>query len=236
MLALAQQFHDLSFRLAEGSCVLCDRRSGRPLDLCPGCEADLPRISPDDPACQLCGEPDAPLGVCHQCRQRPPPNDGFAAGFHYHFPIDIMVQRFKTGHMPFGRVLAELLAARAPIATDGLVPVPLSRERRRERGFNQARLIAAVLAHRQSLPLMDLAKAASRSEQKALTASQRRRNIRGVFTLVPNAALKGKSLTIVDDVYTTGATTQELARTLKRAGAATIQVLTLARTPSPLLT
>ena len=232
-MGLAERLHDLSYRLAHGSCVLCARASGRQLDLCAGCEADLPWVRPQDPDCQLCGEPDSPLGLCHQCRQKPPPNDGFAAAFRYDFPIDVMVQRFKTGHMPFGRVLAELLAARAPVETDGLVPVPLSPARQRQRGFNQAAMIAAVLAHRQSLPLLDIARAASRSEQKALTASQRRRNIKGVFSLDAGARLHGQRLTIVDDVYTTGATTCELARLLKRAGAEAVHILTLARTPSP---
>lgn len=227
--SVQQRLHDLSYRLAKGACVLCDRPSGRRLDLCRGCEADLPWLSPLD-ACQLCGEPDASLGLCHACRQKPPPNDGFAAAFRYDFPVDVMVQQFKTGNLPFGRVLAELLAARAPLASDGLVPVPLSPERRRERGFNQAEAIAAVLAHRQRLPMMDLALAASRSEQKALSASQRQRNIRGVFSLAPGAALEGLALTLVDDVYTTGATTRELARVLKREGAASVQILTVART------
>ncbi|MGI9322693.1 MAG: double zinc ribbon domain-containing protein [Pseudomonadales bacterium] len=226
-----QSLHSLSFLPNPGTCVLCDTSSGRQLDLCPGCEADLPWVLASDAPCRYCGEPDTTTGICHQCQIHRPANDGFATAFRYEFPIDIMVQGFKTGQLAFGRVLAQLLASRTALQATSLVPVPLARKRKRQRGFNQAQVIASVLAQHHSVPLLDIVSAAPTSEQKALSAKQRQRNVKGAFSITDAMPLNGRHLTVIDDVYTTGATTRELALTLKRQGAAAVNILTLARTP-----
>lgn len=230
---LPAQAYRLSFLLNPGNCVLCGRPALRALDLCGACEADLPWLHPDDWPCLYCGEPGAKTGVCHQCLTKPPANDSFLTAFHYEFPVDAMVQLFKTGQLAFGRVLSELLASQINMPATALVPIPLSRQRQRARGFNQAAFIAKVLSERHQLPVLDIARIKGASQQKALSAQQRQRNVKGIFRIKEGASVAGLNLTIVDDVYTTGATSRELALTLKRGGAARVNILTLARTPSP---
>jgi ComF family protein len=118
---------------------------------------------------------------------------------------------------------------------DALVPVPLYGLRRRERGFNQARELALELGRRTGLPVWDcLARQRMTRVQAKLRRSERLRNLRGAFVLSPEAGkrgfdAKGKRLLVLDDVFTTGATVNACAHVLKRAGAAEINALTVAR-------
>lgn len=133
---------------------------------------------------------------------------------------------------PLGRLMAEqgsrLLALRC---YDLLAPVPLHVRRLRERGYNQAGMLANVIGKAWGIPvnLTALRKRRSTAAQTELTADERRKNIRGAFFWA-GASLAEKSVLLVDDVYTSGATADECARVLKRAGAARVDVFTLART------
>ena len=116
-------------------------------------------------------------------------------------------------------------------ACDVIVPMPLSPRRRRERGFNQAELIARVIARRTGLPVSPLlGKVAERPPQAGLTAKARRDNARGAYRASLPAGCRKKRLLLVDDVLTTGASVEEAAKVLLRAGASSVDVLTLART------
>ncbi len=114
---------------------------------------------------------------------------------------------------------------------DLIVPVPLHIRRLREREFNQALLLARELSKRTGIPYHErtLRKIKDTPFQTALKGRERRKNVKGAFHVEKREEIKGKTILLVDDVYTTGATVNECARTLLKGGAARVAVLTLAR-------
>jgi ComF family protein len=141
---------------------------------------------------------------------------------------------------PLGTMLAKTLgqlARKAP--TEMLVvPVPLHRSKRKQRGFNQSRLLAnyALAALRHTHPAWRLKLAASTvlrlratASQASLTPRQRRSNVRGAFRVADPDAVRSKHILVIDDIFTTGATARSVAQELRRAGAASVWVGTLAR-------
>jgi ComF family protein len=165
-----------------------------------------------------------------------PRYDYALAACEYVFPIDRLIRRFKFDHyLAAAPLLAELLAEtieRHGERPDLIVPVPLARARLRARGFNQALELARLLGQRFSLPLA--ADACSRPRhgdaQSNLPIEERVSNVRGAFVCVQD--LRGVSVAVVDDVLTTGATLNELAEVLRRAGAARVVGWVAARTPA----
>ena len=137
-----------------------------------------------------------------------------------------------------GRMLAETLTGLEPWLEKSavLVPVPLSKNKRRQRGFNQAELIArAALKTHGSRELFQLApsllvRVRDTHSQIGLTGHQRRENLRGAFVVTRAQEIAGREVVVVDDVYTTGTTVSECSRVLKRAGAPRVWVATVART------
>jgi ComF family protein len=114
---------------------------------------------------------------------------------------------------------------------DFLVPVPLHRKRKRERGFNQADLLARDLARIKGMKVLDgcLVKVRNVPPQASLEAADREANVRGVYEVKNSATVKGKTLVLVDDVFTTGSTLRECGLALMRAGARDVRALTLAQ-------
>jgi ComF family protein len=218
--------------LFSGGCFLC-RGAARGV-LCAACDAELPRLR--RPCCPVCGL-ETPAGeVCGRCLSRPPAYDATVAALAYAFPADVLVQALKfRGELALAPVLGELLAARlSPAArVDAVLPVPLAAARLRARGFNQALEIARAPARAAGSPLEPrlAERVLDTAEQAALAPAERAKNVRGAFRCA--RALAGASVALVDDVMTTGATLEELAATLKRAGAARVVNWVLARTPAP---
>lgn len=182
------------------------------------------------------GEPGPHLDVgqqCGACVAAPPAFDWARAAGVYAGPLRDAVQRFKFGRRPaLARPLAALVLEQCAAAVpDGavLVPVPLARERERERGFNQAALLAERLAAGLRAPLRTrwLARTRATPPQTALNATERRVNVRGAFVASTSAA--GIDIVLIDDVLTTGATAAECARALRAAGARSVGVLIVAR-------
>jgi len=219
------------------SCVLCDRPSGRHLDLCDACECELPWL--ENP-CPRCAYPLAPgQQHCPDCAQHPPLQRRTHSLLRYEFPVNRLVTGFKYHQqLPFGRVLAELLAFKLvntlplydyPAA---LIPLPLHPHKQISRGFNQAILIAQVLARRLKLPLYSeaLIKVVATQVQAGLNAEQRQSNLENAFQFFRPARLP-EHVALVDDVLTTGATARAATATLLGAGVKQVDVWTLARTP-----
>ncbi len=209
-------------------CVLCAAPSGDGL-LCGACAADLPRVAG---ACPRCAGPSPGDAVCGACATRPPHFDATVAAWRYEFPVDRLVLALK-----FGRrlALAELLGAglagqAGGRRIDALVPMPLGRARLAKRGFNQALEIARHVARHAGLRLApDLARRVrDTAPQTDLPHDERAANIRGAFEC--DAGVGGCALAVIDDVMTTGASLEELARTMKRAGAARVENWVVART------
>lgn len=221
-----------------GQCALCRRWCQGPT--CPECDA----LHPVDaaPRCALCALR-LPYGAaegtrCGHCATHPPPVSRCVAALDYAFPWDRLLLGLKFGERLelaplMARRLTRAIAQAEVAAPDLIVPIPLSAERMRERGYNQAHEIARrldLVAERQSLLCArTLVRVRHTGQQAQLPLDERRRNLRGAFAVV--APVRGLRIAIVDDVMTSGATLHEAALALRRAGAVDVQVWVVARTP-----
>ena len=204
-------------RLFGGTCFLC--RGAASALLCDACSADLPRLaSPRCPRCAL----ESPRGdVCGRCLAEAPHYDETVAALAYRFPADALVQALKfRGELALAAALGALLAPKiAPHEVDCVIPVPLSAERLKSRGYNHAAEIARELAPAK-LELGLCVRSRDTAPQMDLPFAERRRNVRGAFRC--ERLLAGARVAVVDDVMTTGATLDEIAAVLKSAGAARV--------------
>lgn len=215
-------------QLLSQDCLLCGANSTTSL-LCRACEADLPRLP--TPCCPRCALPTLHGEICGRCLARPPHYDATFAAFRYGFPIDKLVQSFKYGHRLalgsyFGRQLALLTESSA---VDRIIPLPLHRLRLRERGFNQALELARLPSRLWRIPIdtRSCRRIRHTAAQAELPWRERMRNVRGAFACASD--FTGQRLLLLDDVMTTGASLDELARTVKLHGAAQVTLLVLAR-------
>lgn len=214
----------------EQDCLLCGAASGTHL-VCSACHDSLPRHAT---ACPWCAAPSTgPVGqVCGECLQHPPSFDRTYAALDYTFPVDKLIQAYKYRHqlalaLLFGALLSRTVREQA--RPDTILPLPLHPTRLRERGFNQAHEIAKFLGKDLNLPLApSLARrVVNTASQATLDWDARKKNMQGAFACEEN--LKGRHIALVDDVMTSGATLNEAAQTLKRAGAAQVSLWVVAR-------
>ncbi|VVP25734.1 ComF family protein [Pseudomonas fluorescens] len=223
------------------TCLLCDEPAEAEMPICVACEADMPWLGEH---CQTCALPLPTAGLtCGECLLEPPAYEQVAVPWRYDFPVDSLITRFKhNAKWPFGHLLADVLSQYLLYRfeedlprPDALLPVPLASKRLRQRGFNQAAMLARWLSRQLDLPCEEnvLRRIQDTSAQQDLDAKARKRNLRNAFALTSDANVKGRHLALVDDVLTTGATAQALARLLMNAGAARVDVYCLARTPKP---
>lgn len=202
----------------------------------------------DCPVCTICGRPFLDTSgddhLCGPCIQRPPHFARARSWACYptdereEHPLRSVVQRFKYGRKvslgkPLGRLMAEschgLFEAHA---IDVIVPVPLHRKRLRWRGFNQSGVLAREIGRAWSLPVdpFTLVRSRETPPQTQLHEDERRRNMRRAFAIAAKRSVENKSVLLIDDVYTSGATVNECSRALVGGGAREVCVLTLART------
>lgn len=193
------------------------------------------------PVCDQCGLPQevdlGPAALCAACLARPPKWSAARAALAYdEASRRIVLDLKRSGRRDGLATLAGwMVQAGAPLLgrSDVIVPVPLHYRRIAARGFNQAGWLAAALSRRAKVPLgIDvLRRGRSTPSQAGLSPPARRRNVAGAFSLRRGRAARiaGKSVLLIDDVLTTGATVSACARTLLKAGAARVDVLTLAR-------
>lgn len=214
-------------------CLLCGDRATSE-GLCAGCHAGLPPLPAQ--RCPVCAVPNQTGGICGRCLQKRPAFDRVVAALPYAFPVNALVQGLKyRGNLAFARPLAAAIAYaldREPYP-DLVIPMPLAPARLRGRGFNQAMELARLVQREFGFRIA--ARGCRRSRegvpQAALPWKERARNVRGAFDC--DLDLEGKSVAVVDDVLTTGATLNELAATLKRRGAREVVGWIAARTPPP---
>lgn len=211
---------------------------------CPACLAGFEAIR--EPVCPRCGAPLAPGGtepqgaLCAACLARGPdrsPALSVRSVAQYNGNVREAILRVKFGRQqPVARSLSLYLIEQFPRlfpagAFDLILPVPLHPTRLREREFNQSVLLARPLAGRLriALELDAVVRVRNTLPQSASSEADRRRNLRGAFRARRPGRIRGRSILLLDDVYTTGATLEELARTLLAAGARKVSGLTLAR-------
>lgn len=209
-------------------CQFCDDTAPAPA-ICNGCLADLPWLGIN--RCTICAHPLSIPGTCGRCIAEPPHYDHVTVNCRYAYPLDGLIQSCKYGgRLAAIRALASLLPDEPRLRPDLVMPMPLSPQRLRQRGFNQAYELARDAARRIRVPLDAeiCVRIRDTPPQTGLPWKERRKNVRGAF--VVRDRLDGLHIAIVDDVLTTGATLNELARNLKKSGAASVTGWIVART------
>ena len=237
--------------LFPGICVLCRRRSRCDVDLCRECEAALER---NERACQICAEPGPPGSeageICGSCIAAPPPWTATVAPFTYAPPLGRVVEGLKSGNgLREARILGGMMAPairsryRDGVVPDALVPMPLTRRRQRQRGYNQAELLASVVGREIDRPVLRgrLVRTRHDPPQRTLPRSARLRNVRGAFDIrrtfrerlaAKTAEAMPSRIALVDDVTTTGATVRAASETLRAAGVQEVHIWVAAKTPT----
>ncbi len=215
-------------------CLLCSAASNNAV-LCPDCNDHLPRLTTQ--RCPQCALPTPTADRCGACLKQAPYFDATTAIWQYDFPIDRMIQSLKYSRRLasadfFGAELALLAVPPTTLLAsplDFILPVPLSAQRLKQRGFNQSVEIARPLARQLGIPLelKNIHRHRDTTPQTTLPWKERAKNIRHAFEC--HIDLTGKTVLVVDDVMTTGATLNELARTLKAHGAVRVENCVLAR-------
>jgi ComF family protein len=224
-------------------CPGCGAIAAEPHRFCLECWQSLTFLG--EPCCARCGLPFAFAGAgdasCGACLAEPPPFDRLRAAVAYGEISRLVALKLKySGRLGLAETLAHFMLrhvdGRAGQAGEGnalLVPVPLHRWRIWKRGYNQAALIAGSLSRRSGLPVgLDLlSRTRATPPLRGLGRRERALAVRGAFKVPPSARgrIAGRRILLVDDVYTSGATAAACARALKRAGAASVEILCWAR-------
>jgi ComF family protein len=221
------------------ACLLCGDRlppGASASDFCPTCRAGLPRPAPARcPVCAVAYRTLTPsLHHCESCLRQQPPFARVHAVGPYAGTLREAVQSFKyRGQLPLARPLGTLLGE-AVLTGNGphpdlLVPVPLHKNRLRDRGYNQALQLAREVGRHLDVPVAAglLRRIRDTAAQQGLDAAARKGNLRDAFAVTES--LTDRRLLLIDDVMTTGATVRECALILRRAGAANVEVAVLGR-------
>lgn len=202
--------------------------------LCRACEEKLPLIG--EKRCTKCGRKATVLAVCTLCKQRTPLFTQAFSLYNYDGIIPREINRFKSGDRYLRRTFGERLYKKVHAFTKDreeeflLVPVPLSETRLKTRGYNQSAELAKVVSMRTGIPVLEdlLEKAREADSQKDAVGESRFDNVKGAYRVKKRKACFGKSILLIDDIMTTGATVSECARVLTNAGAKNVYVFTLA--------
>lgn len=214
------------------TCSACGRESFTGGILCEKCLSD--REENNECICEHCGvKTPVPVAYCDRCRNRLTSFDTARSAFVYDGVVALLLQKLKYGGEKylaeeFAKDLYKLFATSVTHA-DGIVCVPMSRKRERERGYNQSELLARNLSALSGVPFLDVTVKRKETEsQVGKNYKERRKNLDGSFGISDKKAVRDKRIVIADDVSTTGTTSDILAAALKAAGAAEVFVLTVA--------
>jgi ComF family protein len=219
-----------------GQCAVCRAWPAQPV-----CESCVARFGQPQPRCRRCAIP-VPEGVpeCGRCLREPPPVDACHAAVGYEYPWSSLITDFKFHGQPgWARTFAMLMRS-APWVEPALdesnivLPMPLAPDRLAERGFNQALLLARSLAPGKVRSEL-LLRVRHTAAQTSLDREERMANVKGAFAVDPLLVSQVQSarVVLVDDVMTSGASMFSAAAALRRAGAARVTALLLARTAAP---
>ena len=201
--------------------------------LCAECQTSI--VYNDGHTCEKCGRPTRVAGVCSTCKETAPAFEKVAAPLAYHEYTALLINRFKGGKRYLSYYFAEEMQTALPRLPQGeyiLLPVPLTKKKRALRGYNQAEELALHLSALTGFPVhANLLEKKKDSEQKHLSAKERRERVAGAYRLTERKFCKGKDFLIIDDVMTSGATIAEIASILLRAGARSVCGLCVASVP-----
>lgn len=223
--------HLLKISLFPQPCILCNAPSGNELGLCQACLSDLPFHQGE--YCPQCGLPSTNNFMCGACIASPPDFDATKSIFHYEYPIGQLVQHYKYGQqLHLGNLFAKLLQHKlsAHKLPDLIIPMPLHPKRLTERGFNQSLEVAKILGKALNIPVdyTTCLRTKYSPPQARLPLKQRATNIKGAF--VCTKSLTGLRVALIDDVMTTGASLNALAKAVKTKDASHVECWVIART------
>jgi len=235
MTSLFSQLLDLIF---PPRCAICKKKGQKMI--CDDCLSKVVYIKP--PICRICGKPRDKYfagDLCEDCSREGMPFEIARSVVLYDGVIKEAIHKFKfEGKRALSSFLGEFLIdylkrGYIPVKKiDAVIPLPLSRKRFRQRGYNQTELLAKEISGHYSINVdsSSLKKVKDITPQFELSREKRMSNVKGAFSSSP---LPGKNVLLIDDIYTTGATVREASRALKAAGAKNVYVLTLARAVDP---
>jgi ComF family protein len=211
-------------------CITCKTTKSQKQGFCSGCYHDLPHISH---SCLRCGLAVSAERQC-ACKDEDWPFSVCIAACAYAFPVDALISQLKNQHklsvsVPLGQLIASQIQRQRLALPELLIPVPTSRQRLQQRGFNQAVEIAKVVGKQLSIPVdySSVQREKHHDVQKHLNKQQRLQNVNSAFTL--SRPISAKHVAIIDDVITTGATTKAIAYLLRENGVKNIQSWSIAR-------
>lgn len=213
-------------------CPICDGIAPWNEPICPKCREKLPYVP--GRRCARCGKPVEPYEMlCDDCRKVPHVYDEGRGVFLYNDVMKQTMIRLKyKQRREYGRVLGGLVYEAEKNAIrrwrpEALIPVPIYKKKLETRGYNQAEEIARPIAERAGVPLLSnlLVRVRQTEAMKSLSATERRNNLTGAFTIGKQPGRPLKSVIVVDDIYTTGATIDACAEVLRRAGTAHVYFL-----------
>lgn len=228
--------------LFPANCASCDTRLWDDLVpfICQACWETVTKIS--GPCCTHCGVPfhsssalqHSPTHTCGSCRIKPPAFAQTWSLFPYQSPLKEAIVLFKyRGKRSLTRPLLQAMISVLPTlpTLDLLMPVPLHPQRLREREYNQSALLAHRLSQHLKIPLLlsCLLRTRATVPQTSLTRKERLTNLRKAFAIREVSRIKDQRILLIDDVFTTGTTLHECAKTLRKAGSGPVYGLTLAR-------
>lgn len=221
----------LKMRLFPQPCILCNAANGNELGICPDCLSDLPFHR--DEYCPQCSLPSTNNLICGACIASPPDFDATTSIFSYEYPISQLVQHYKYGQeLHLGNLFAKLLQHKlsAHKLPDLIIPMPLHPKRLAERGFNQSLEVAKIVGKALNISVDYTACLRTKYSppQASLPLRQRATNIKGAFTCTKS--LTGLRIGLIDDVMTTGASLNALAKAVKAKGASHVECWVIART------
>jgi len=223
---------DVLSLIAPERCLWCGTEDAE-VGSCAGCRAELPW---NQMACPSCAQPLPAIAICPRCLARPPAFDSAWCPFLREEPVrsGIAALKYRAEFRQLrtlGHLMGKRWRSRRAPRPDLLLPVPLSRRRLLLRGFNQALELACAVSREIGVAVDSHAARMVRvpADQIGQSAAQRRRNLRGAF--VVDRDLRGRHVALIDDVMTTGATLDALARAARASGAVRIEAWALARSP-----
>ncbi|HEY8423552.1 MAG TPA: ComF family protein [Clostridia bacterium] len=215
-------------------CIICEREifNSPKYSLCSDCILEFN----DQDICKKCGSPLSNMAeYCEDCKTYKPHYIYARSVLIFEGNAQKLIHGLKYGNKkylaePLGQMMSDYFS-KLNWNIDLIVPAPMSQERLKERGYNQALLLAQIVAKNHNLPINDdiLHKIKNTPYQARLTRKERFEQVKGAFCVTDNNDIKGKNILLIDDVMTTGATCDELSRTLLKNGANEVYVLTLAQ-------
>lgn len=226
---LKEHFYNPKWR-----CIACGREIFEG-NFCEDCKRELPFNN--GIICQHCGRKVIGLeNYCSTCKGVLVSLDKCRSAFNYEPPISTLIKKMKYGN---GRYIADVLSEYlAPLYfknyfnADFLTFIPMTDKAKKKRGYNQGQLLAQALSKRVGVPVVECLKKVKDTERQAkLTRAERLKNLTDAYKVVDKKAVKDKTILIIDDVSTTGATAQAAADKLKRAGAKVVCMLSVASVP-----